>query len=69
MISNLESPSNFPVKEKKIIEIGPETTLHKIGMKGFVSFSTTFNQKCQNRHGYTDVMVLIIELLRFSQGT
>ena len=27
------------------------------------------NKKFQDRHGHTDVLVLIIELLRFLQGT
>ena len=37
-ISDLESPSNFQVKEIFFIEIGQETT------------KLSFNQKCQNRH-------------------
>ena len=37
-ISDLESPSNFQVKEEKKIQIGQEKT------------KLCFNYKCQNRH-------------------
>ena len=59
-ISNLESPLNFQVKEKKLLK-----SVEKQRNYALI-------KKCQNRHdsnGRTDVPVSIIELLRFSQVT
>ncbi len=55
---------NFQIREKILLK--------SVQKERNYAFNIHFNYKCQNRHilnGRTGVSVLIIELLRFSQGS